>query len=56
MSMQVYRLGELGKRAIQDLEKAIGQILDGEDAISTICHAEAVLRVEAGELPPDVIR
>ena len=53
MPMQVYQLSELGKRAIELLEKAIGQIRDGEDAIPTICHAEAVLRVEVGELQPD---
>lgn len=52
MPMQVYQLSGLGKRAIQFLEKAIEQVRDGEDAIPTVCHAEAVLRVEAGELQP----
>lgn len=52
MSMQVYQISELGKRAIEILEKAIENIRDGEDAIPAICHAEAVLRVEAGELQP----
>lgn len=53
MPMQVYQLSESGKRAIEILEKAIGQIRDGEDAIPTIGHAEAELRIEAGELQPD---
>lgn len=52
MSMQVYQNSELGQRAIEILEKAIEQIRDGGDAIPTVCHAEAVLRVEAGELEP----
>jgi DNA-binding PadR family transcriptional regulator len=55
MTMKVYQLSELGKRAIELLEEAIGQIRDGEDAISTVSYAEAVLRVEVGELRPDAI-
>lgn len=51
--MQVYQLSESGKRAIELLEEAIGQIRDGEDAIPLVCHAEAVLRAEVGELQPD---
>lgn len=50
MSMQVYQLSELGRQAIELLESAIGQIRGGEDALPTIGAAEAVLRVEAGEL------
>lgn len=56
MSMQVYQLSELGRRAVELLEEAIGQIRDGQDAIPTIGHAEAVLRVEASELEPDAIQ
>jgi hypothetical protein len=55
MTMRVYQLGELGKRAIELLEEAIGQIRDGADAIPTVCQAEAVLRVEVGELRPEAI-
>lgn len=53
MPMQIYQLSEEGRRAIDLLETAIGQIRDGEDAIPTISHADAELRVEAGELQPD---
>jgi hypothetical protein len=53
MAMQVYQLSESGKQAIELLEEAIGQIQDGEDAIPTVCHAEAVLREEVGEAESD---
>lgn len=53
--MQVYRQSPEGTIAILLLEKAIGQIKDGEDALPTIAKAEAALRVEAGEMDPEEI-
>lgn len=50
MPMDVYRLNSFGQRAIELLEKAIGEIQDGEDALPTISAAEAILREETGEL------
>jgi hypothetical protein len=49
MPIQVYQLSASGRHAIELLEEAIGMIRDGEDAISVVCHAEAVLRAEVGE-------
>lgn len=38
-------------RVIEVLEKAIGEVRDGEDALPTIDLARTLLKMEAGELP-----
>lgn len=35
------------------VERALGEVVDGEDAIPTLSRAIAALRVEYGELDPD---
>lgn len=41
------------EEAIHLIEQALGEVLDGDDAIPTLSRAIAALKIEAGELPAD---
>ena len=52
-STERYGLSVWGSRAALLAERAVGEILAGEDAMITLDLAVACLKVEAGELPAD---
>ena len=40
-------------RAQEAIEQALGEVIDGDDAIATLSLAMACLKAEVGELDPD---